>query len=74
MNAQLNYMMVQHRSAELRRAGERARLATEVPARRRRLRDQRTANGATEPTAGICDSPRTVGNCSTVPTRSPQAA
>jgi hypothetical protein len=28
MNAQLHYMMVQHRSAELRRAGERARLAT----------------------------------------------
>ena len=42
MNAQLNYTMVQHRSAELRRAGERARLATEVPARRRRLRDQNT--------------------------------
>ena len=42
MNPQRNYMMVQHRSAELRRAGERARLATEVPARRRRLRDQHT--------------------------------
>ena len=42
MNAQLNYTMVQHRSAELRRARERARIATEVPARRRRLRDQNT--------------------------------
>lgn len=42
MNPQLNYMMVQHRSAELRRAGERARLATEVPATRRSLRDQHT--------------------------------
>ena len=42
MNAQLNYMMARHRSAELRRAGERARIATEVPARRRRLRDQNT--------------------------------
>ena len=42
MNPQLNYMMVQHSSAELRGAGERARLATEVPARRRRLRDQHT--------------------------------
>jgi hypothetical protein len=42
MNAQLNYTMVQHRSAELRRAGERARLATEVPARGRRLHDRNT--------------------------------
>ena len=42
MNAQLNYTMVQHRSAELRRACERARIATEVPARRRRSRDQNT--------------------------------
>ena len=42
MNAQLNYMMARHRSAELRRAGERARMVTEVPARRRRLRDQNT--------------------------------
>ena len=45
MNTQLNYMMVQHRSAELRRAGERARLATEAPARRRRLRDRTTITG-----------------------------
>ena len=29
MNAQLNYTMVQQRSAELRRARERARIATE---------------------------------------------
>ena len=42
MNTQLNYMMARHRSAELRRAGERARLATEVPARRRGLRDLNT--------------------------------
>jgi hypothetical protein len=42
MNAQLNYMMVRHRSAELRRAGERARLATEATARRRRSRDENT--------------------------------
>jgi hypothetical protein len=40
MNAQLNYMIARHRSAEPRRAGERARLATEVSERRRRLRDQ----------------------------------
>ena len=37
MNAQLNYTMVQHRSDELRRARERARIATEAPARRRRF-------------------------------------
>jgi hypothetical protein len=42
MNAQLNYTMVQHRSAELRGARERARFATEVSARRRRLRDPNT--------------------------------
>ena len=53
MNAQLNYMMVQHRSAELGRAGERRRLATEVPARRRRLRDQHTiTRPRTEPGRG----------------------
>ena len=53
MNSQLNYMMVRHRSAELRRAGERARLATEVPARRRRLRDQNTiTHPRTEPGRG----------------------
>jgi hypothetical protein len=38
MHAQLHYMMFQYRGAELRRAGERARLATEVTARRRRRR------------------------------------
>ena len=48
MNAQLNYTMVQHRSDELRRARERARIATEVPARRRRLRAQ---NPITRPSA-----------------------
>ena len=42
MNAQLNYTMVRHRSAELQRACELARMANEVPARRRRLRDQNT--------------------------------
>ena len=42
MNAQLNYTMVRHRSDELRRAGERALLVTEAPARRRRLRDRNT--------------------------------
>jgi hypothetical protein len=51
MNAQLTYMMVQHRSAELRRAGERARLATEMPPRRRSLRDQNTI---TRPGAEPC--------------------
>ena len=51
MNAQLNYMMVQHRSAELRRAGERARLATEMHRRRRSLRDQ---NMSTRPCAEPC--------------------
>jgi hypothetical protein len=38
MYVQLNYVMFQYRSAELRRAGEQTRLATEVTARRRRLR------------------------------------
>jgi hypothetical protein len=42
MNAQLNYMIARHRSAELQRAGERTRIATDVPAMRRRLRDQNT--------------------------------
>jgi hypothetical protein len=42
MNAQLNHMMIQQRSAELRRAGERARLATQVSAGRRSLRGQNT--------------------------------
>jgi hypothetical protein len=42
MNAQLNYVIARHRSAELQRADERTRIATEVPARRRRLRDQDT--------------------------------
>ena len=37
MHAHLNYLKVQYRSAGLRRAGERARLVTEVPAWRRRL-------------------------------------
>ena len=39
MNVQLNYVMVQQRSAELRRAGERAQPATRM---RRSLRDQNT--------------------------------
>ncbi|HUA04709.1 MAG TPA: hypothetical protein VMB27_12450 [Solirubrobacteraceae bacterium] len=39
MNAQLNYMIARQRCAVLRRAGEQARLAREVPPRRRRLRD-----------------------------------
>jgi hypothetical protein len=39
MNAQLNYMIARQYSAVLRRAGEQARLAGEVPQRRRRLRD-----------------------------------
>jgi hypothetical protein len=42
MNAQLNYTLVQHRTAELRRAVARARIATEVPARRQRLRGRNT--------------------------------
>jgi hypothetical protein len=50
MNPRLNYTMAQHRTAELRRAGERARLATEAPARGRRLRDQNTiTRPTTEP-------------------------
>jgi sulfide:quinone oxidoreductase len=39
MNAQLNDTMAQHRSAEQRRGGEQARIATEVPAMRGRSRD-----------------------------------
>jgi len=39
MNAQMNYLIARQRGAEQRRAGEHARLATEVPARRRGLRD-----------------------------------
>jgi hypothetical protein len=42
MNAQLNYMIARHRSAELHNAEERTRIATEVPARRHRLRDRNT--------------------------------
>jgi hypothetical protein len=53
MNTLLNSMMVQDRNAELRRAGERARLATEVPETRRRLRDQnRNSHLRTEPGRG----------------------
>jgi hypothetical protein len=39
MNVQLNHMIAQQRSAELQRAGERARLASEVPAERRNSPD-----------------------------------
>ena len=39
MNAQLNYLIALQYSAVLRRAGEQARLAREMPQRRRRLRD-----------------------------------
>jgi hypothetical protein len=39
MNAQLNYLIARQCCAVLRRAGERARLAREVPQSRRRLRD-----------------------------------
>ena len=39
MHFQLNYTIARRRSAELQRAGERARLAREVPAKRRKLRD-----------------------------------
>jgi hypothetical protein len=39
MNAQLNYLIARQYSAVLRHAGEQARLAREVPERRRRLRD-----------------------------------
>jgi hypothetical protein len=38
MHFQLNYMIARQRSAGLHHAGERARLAREVPARRRKLR------------------------------------
>jgi hypothetical protein len=43
MNPKLNYMIVQHRIADLRHRGESARLATEVPARRRIFRDRNSA-------------------------------
>ncbi len=50
MNPQLNYIMARHRSAELRLARERARTATEAPAKRRRLRDRNTTTcPSTEP-------------------------
>jgi hypothetical protein len=53
MNARLTYMIVQYRSAELRRAGERARLATEMRRRRRSLREQNTITGpGAEPCGG----------------------
>ena len=39
MYFQLNLTIARQRSAELQRAGERARLAREVPAKRRKLRD-----------------------------------
>jgi hypothetical protein len=42
MIAQLHHMMIQRRSAELRRADERARFATEAPARRRTSHDRDT--------------------------------
>ena len=48
MSAQLNYMIARQRSADLQRVGERPRLATEVPARRRRWRDP---NPITRPNA-----------------------
>jgi hypothetical protein len=51
MHAQLTYMTFQYRSAELRRAGEQARRATEVAARRRRWRDH---NPITPPSAEPC--------------------
>jgi hypothetical protein len=38
MNAHLNHMIARQRCAELRRAGEQARLAHEVPQTRRSLR------------------------------------
>ena len=53
MNTPLNYTMVQHRSVELRRAGERTRLATEVAATRRTLRDPNPiTRPSTEPLRG----------------------
>jgi hypothetical protein len=53
MNAQVNYMIPRHRSAELRRAGERTRIATDAPAMRRRLRDQSTVTPpSAEPAPG----------------------
>ncbi|MBV8712765.1 MAG: hypothetical protein JOY56_13350 [Solirubrobacterales bacterium] len=41
MNAQLNHMIAQQRSGELRRAGEQARLASELSAGKRDARDPR---------------------------------
>jgi hypothetical protein len=67
MNPQLNYMMVQHRSAELRRAGERSRIASEVPARRRGLRDRNRITGpCTESRRGMTavDVERAIGSAS----------
>ena len=53
MNGPLNYMIARQRCAELRRGGEQARLAHEVPDRRRRLRDAHPITGAsTEPRRG----------------------
>jgi hypothetical protein len=51
MNPKLNYVMAQHRSAELRRGEERARLASEVPARRGIFGDRNT-------TTRPCSGPR----------------
>ena len=48
MNAQLNHMIAQQRSAELRSAGEQARLASEVSAAQRNSRD---ANPIADPSA-----------------------
>jgi hypothetical protein len=48
MHFQLNYTIPRQRSAELHQVGERARLAREVPARRRKLRDM---NPITRPSA-----------------------
>ena len=54
MNPQLNYLMVQHRTAAAQRAGERARLAAQLHAGRRSLRDQNTIiRPSTEPSRGI---------------------
>ena len=46
MNAQLKYTMVQHRSAELRRAGERARIATALRRGAIALQTKRAIGGA----------------------------
>jgi hypothetical protein len=47
MNTKLTYMMAQHRSAELRHSGERARLASAAGAQRRQLRDRLDRNPTT---------------------------